>query len=227
MKNLIFKNLVCLILSSLLLTSCGANEDKVGFKETVSAEQILKQSDEKETVSVEHVLQQADEKEIVLKELSENNLVESSTIIIDSEENEELSFYPPEGAEIVYGNKNSVSHYINACYFRGFSNCMIDFFGNENNEVYYYVCFDTRNSKPGSSEVPVEKALEKYGIKVEEVTPAIYVAYVTGRQIISLEKGFNEDEELKYRFLRLYCVTENFVEEWTTEEYRWMNSSEN
>jgi len=35
MKKLISRILVCLILSSLLLTSCGANEDKVGFKETV------------------------------------------------------------------------------------------------------------------------------------------------------------------------------------------------
>ncbi|MBE6648478.1 MAG: hypothetical protein E7614_03030 [Ruminococcaceae bacterium] len=227
MKKLISKILVCLILSSLILSSCGANEDKVEFKETVSAERVMQQVEAKETVSEEHVLQQAEVEEIVMKESLENNLAESSTESIDNKESGELSFYPPDGAEIVYADENSVSHYMNACYFRGFSNCMIDFFGNENNEVYYYVCFDTRNSWPGSSEVPVEKALEKYGIKVEEVTPAIYVAYVTGRQIISLEKGFNEDEELKYRFLRLCCVTENFVEEWTTEEYRWMNSSEN
>ncbi len=230
MKNLISKILVCLILSSLILSSCGANEDKVGFKETVSAEQVLKQSDAKETVSAERVLQQSDAKEtvseehvlkhaevkeIAIKESLENNLAESSTESIDNEESEELAFYPPDGAEIFYGERTLLHTVLPACLFVGFSKDLPELVENtDNKKAYYYVCFDIRISGY-CGEVPVAKALEKYGIKIEKVSPGVYVAYVTSEQIISLEKGFNEDEDINERSISVYWVAENFVEEFT------------
>ena len=77
------KILVCLILSSLILSSCGAKEEKVELKESVSTEKVMQQVEAKETVLTERVMQQAEVEEIVMKELPENNLVESSTESID------------------------------------------------------------------------------------------------------------------------------------------------
>ncbi len=223
MKNLIFKILVCLILSSLILSSCGANEDKTEIKETVSTERVLQQSDVKETVSVEHVLQQAETKEIVMKESLENNLSESSAVSIDNEESGELSFYPPEGAEIVYG-KNTVSYLVEFYNFQGLDNRMTELMENTDNiEAYYYVCIDLRNSEAKSVE-GFQKGLERVGIKAEQVRDgfygdrsAIYVAYVTEAQIGALEKGLNEDKALQGYGIILKCVAENFVEEWIAE----------
>jgi len=190
----------------------------------------LQQSDAKETVSEEHVMQQTEAKEIVLKELSENNLAESSTESIDNEESGELSFYPPDGAEIVYG-EDEVSKYTVDAILRGLS---VSRFLEEadNEEAYYYVCIDTRNTDYGlfmnqdcdySCFDLIKKELEKYFTNVKEFpdcvyrTNSMYTAYVTKEQISTLKKGFSEDPTTKQLFLALYCVPENFVEEWIYE----------
>ncbi len=186
-------------------------------------------------------ISEGNSKDVSVEELTSSetaSMVETSTSDHASEDvntsSENLPFYPPEGAKIVYG-ENTVSRDVEGEYFSGFINFSSNMFEDTNNtglncssndiENYYYVCIDVRNSNlfflESDEELckKLENGLHELGIKVEKIDgEAIYVAYVTKRQINALEKAINEDGFFEGIGIGLYCVAENFVDEWMEEE---------
>lgn len=83
-------------------------------------------------------------------------------------------------------------------------------------KIYYYVCIDARGSKVYSEDVLVN-IFKAVGIKTMRLDNGVFVSAITSGQISSLKKQIDECGESGLG-IRLSCVAENFIEEWTSKE---------
>ncbi len=187
-NGIITKLLLCFLLSSLVLSSCGrAKNSDINLSENLSS--IESNAENSENNSTEYVSESD-----ISTDISKDDEQNASSNINENDipyKNSEI--YPGDHAKIIYGDDFPMTSYPLPTVDLGFTRNFDEFFSDtENDETFYYVCLDFRRAKHYKTDEEIRDYLKTLEINTEKIGEYVFVSYVTKNNLKSLKKSFNE-----------------------------------
>ncbi len=173
------KIFVLFVLLSVLLASCGVDEEQSGSQESVSKDQIL-----------EAVSETSEESSEIVSEEEQSSEEPKTEEIIPYKDSE---IYPGDDAVIIYGDDFPLKLVFGAsrdfCYTNNFKDLFED---PANEDVYYYVCMDFRRERYIDVKDNTEEIIAEQGLKVEMLGENLFVTYATEETLESFRKNVSK-----------------------------------
>ena len=183
------KTLLCLILSALVLSSCVNGEGSdADLSQDVS--NLQSSAESSENLSNENSTEDVSE---AVSEDSSDTISEDISSEIDPKDfpYRDSEIYPGDDAKIIFGKDFPMSTSLMLNGFRC-SHIFYDLLADKNNDdAYYYVCLDFRDSYRRHEE-EIKDFLEKAKVKTEQIGEEIFVSYVTKQNINYFQYKFSE-----------------------------------